>query len=121
MSDSMTAIDYICSHVSREARLLQLAEECAELSKACLKLHRALTHENPTPQLEGKLEDDLLEEAVDVLVCMEAAGVDYLEGVTLRTWGSDRPQMLKERKLARWVQRLVDSQPAPTRRRRAGV
>lgn len=40
----------IAGAVPMEEQLLQLAEECAELSQAALKLRRAMTGTNPTPR-----------------------------------------------------------------------
>ena len=39
----------IKQHIPQDELLAQLAEECAELSQAALKLRRALTGINPTP------------------------------------------------------------------------
>ena len=53
-----------------EVRLIQLAEEAAELSQAALKLVRIMHHDSPAS--ESVVRDNLLEEIADVSVCMTA-------------------------------------------------
>lgn len=49
--------------------LAQLAEECAELAQAALKLRRALDGKNPTPNTEEERRRALIEEYTDVIHC----------------------------------------------------
>ena len=51
--------------------LEQTAEECSELSQACLKLSRYMRRENPTDKDLGELKENLAEEAADVLLCLD--------------------------------------------------
>lgn len=51
------------------ATLEQLAEECAELGQAALKLARVLRKENPTPVTSAEAQKNLSEEFTDVLTC----------------------------------------------------
>ena len=53
-----------------EVRLIQLAEEAAELSQAALKLVRARYGDTPVTQHQASAH--LLEEMADVSVCMTA-------------------------------------------------
>ena len=53
-----------------KTRLIQLAEESAELSQACLKLVRVMDGDSPAP--EQAVRDNLIEEMADVSVCMTA-------------------------------------------------
>lgn len=53
----------------------QLAEECAELGQAALKMARVLRRENPTPMTETEASDMIIEEAADVLICIDEVGV----------------------------------------------
>lgn len=46
--------------------LCQLAEEAAELSKAALKLRRAIDGTNPTPKSREECTENLIEEIADV-------------------------------------------------------
>lgn len=85
-----------------EERLLQLAEECSELSKACLKARRAITKTNPTPKSTLECFQEITEEAADVLLCMHACGIvpdpENLAGNTMLNTA-----VFKYR---RWIQRL---------------
>lgn len=51
------------------AMLEQMAEEAAELSKACLKLVRVIRGENPTPVTKNQAVDSVIEEYTDVMQC----------------------------------------------------
>ena len=57
--------------IGEAAMLEMLAEECAELSQAALKLARSIRGENPTPKSEDACRDAVMEEWADVLVCSE--------------------------------------------------
>lgn len=87
---------YMRDRIGDAAMLEQLAEECAELGQAALKLARIVRNENPTPVTEGRASAMILEEAADVLICMDEVGV------------FDRPEMpriaheKRERFKARW-------------------
>lgn len=63
----MTDLEYIAENLSDEDILCQIAEEAAELSKAALKLRRALTGTNPTPVSVSEAQNNLIEEYGDVL------------------------------------------------------
>lgn len=84
-------------NLSEPVRLEQLAEECAELGHAALKLARILRGENPTPASEEEERLHFYEEVADVLVCIK-------ECVPLK----DMPIIndMCVRKLARWKERL---------------
>ena len=55
--------------------LEQLAEECAELGKAALKMARIARRENPTPVTEEDAEIALIEEYTDVVQCAQELGL----------------------------------------------
>ena len=57
--------------IGEAAALEMLAEECAELSQAALKLARIIRGENPTPVKEDRAICAVMEEWADVLVCSE--------------------------------------------------
>lgn len=76
-------------------RLIQLAEEAAELSQAALKLVRAM--DGQTPVTEEEARKHLREEAADVQACMRCVFTDADDAVI---W----TMMLK--KLERWSSRL---------------
>lgn len=77
------------------SRLIQLAEEAAELSQAALKLVRAINDETPVTEEEAR--EHLLEEAADVQVCMRCIFTDADDAVI-------RDIMLE--KLRRWESRI---------------
>lgn len=68
----MRIIFDVSKEIGLPATLEQCAEECNELSHACLKLARILRKENPTPVPESVAIEALREEAADVMVCIEA-------------------------------------------------
>lgn len=81
------------------AILEQAAEECAELSQACLKLARKLRGENPTPVDMMTCLDNLCEEIADVSLCIDA----------IKEIGVLNPHHIDsnyEFKLNRWKERL---------------
>ena len=59
-------------NLSEPVRLEQLAEECAELGHAALKLARILRGENPTPVGEAEARERLTEEVADVMVTVDS-------------------------------------------------
>lgn len=69
-------IEEIRKEISVSEILCQLAEECSELSKAALKLRRAISKENPTPIDECEAMDNLIEEIADVSLILEVLGID---------------------------------------------
>ncbi|MGN1129236.1 MAG: hypothetical protein ACI4T6_09850 [Candidatus Flemingiibacterium sp.] len=68
----MTDLEYIAANLSDEDILCQIAEEASELSKAALKLRRAITGTNPTPVSARKAAADLMEEYGDTVVASVA-------------------------------------------------
>lgn len=76
--------------------LAQLAEECAELAQAALKLRRAIEGINPTPVSIQQAGDRLVEEIADVIVCEnQLLGIDW-----------NVVDEVCKRKLGRWEGRL---------------
>lgn len=84
--------------LTQDELLAGVAEEASELAQAALKLRRVLNGENPTPVSvqEAMLAFD--EEIADVELC--------LEQVALKD--CDRIRDIRNRKLARWIERLKD-------------
>lgn len=91
-------ISYIRSKVSTTDMLVQVAEECNELSAAVLKLIRKLNGENPTPKTDEEIKANIQEEMTDVFLCIDVLGGVYL----------DKEQY--NYKLNRWVERLKESE-----------
>lgn len=92
-------IEYVRNHLEASALLEQLAEECAELCHAALKLARIYRGENPTLVDGGEAYLTLKEEAMDVELCLDV--VQPCLDVGLK-------KLWKQEKLDRWVKRLEE-------------
>jgi len=79
--------------------LAQLAEECAELSKAALKLRRSLDGTNPTPMSREEAKKNLIEEIADVFICIDTVAI--AEEIDIKSVFE-----ISEVKMARWMERL---------------
>lgn len=86
----------IVEKIEVPALLEQLAEECAELGKAALKLSRILRRENPTPVTHEDAVDALAEESADVSLCLN---------LLKEVYQFDTAQIQIE-KYNRWIARL---------------
>ena len=87
----------IKQHIPQGELLAQLAEECAELSQAALKLRRALTGINPTPVTAEEARKNLVEEAADVYNVL---------GLLLDAADNAEIYSIIRRKKERWLKRL---------------
>lgn len=89
----------IVDYIGYPAMLEQLAEECAELGKAALKMARIFRRENPTPVTREDAEIALIEEYTDVIQCAQELGLktDLIE-----------MREKKERFFERWKQHVAD-------------
>ena len=87
----------IKQHLPQDELLAQLAEECAELSQAALKLRRALTGINPTPVAADEARRNLAEEAADVYNVL---------GLLLDAEDNAEIYSIIRRKKERWLKRL---------------
>lgn len=79
----------------------QLAEECAELGHAALKLRRTMMTGNPTPVNYATALDMLKEELADLSLVLSA--LDHRMEVIP---GEEELKRRKEAKAVRWIQRL---------------
>lgn len=89
----------IVDYIGYPAMLEQLAEECAELGKAALKLARIVRKENPTPVTKEEALENLREEYTDVVQCARELSLTT-DFVTLTA--------KKERFFERWEGREID-------------
>lgn len=100
--------EFICDELGEEELLMQLAEECSELSQAALKLRRALNKKNPTPISVEDASKNLLEEYLDVEMVIEIMhqknGFGYLRLNNLDDLIEEH-----DKKLDRWIGRINDS------------
>lgn len=95
-------IEIIQRYTPISERLTQLAEECAELAQAALKLRRALNPGgSPTPCDLTEANENMQEEVADVLVCI--AAVDrYIFDVSPCLG----VETVMRNKIKRWARRL---------------
>lgn len=87
----------IKQHLPQDELLAQLAEECAELSQAALKLRRALTGINSTPVTAEDARKNLVEETADVYNVL---------GLLLDAVDNAEIYSIIRRKRKRWLKRL---------------
>lgn len=81
------------------AALEQLAEECAELQHAALKMARKMRGENPTPAPLELISANFNEEIADVMVCIDALiQADVADNEEIAKW--------MEKKDKRWAERV---------------
>lgn len=92
-------VNFIRKQIGQEAALLQLAEECTELAKACIKWVRAQSGINPTRNSLKECGDNFIEELADVINSMTVA-VDNLNAYPIK--------VIAEDKLNRWKESLND-------------
>ena len=71
----------IKSKIGEPACYEQLAEECAELGQAALKVARILRNENPTPVSKEEALRQIDEEFADVFLTMSVCGYNLLHVV----------------------------------------
>lgn len=74
--------------------LIQLSEECNELSAAITKLVRRIRDNNPTPKTLPEIEDSIIEEMTDVILCLDMLNGYYTD------------YKIYTMKLKRWAERL---------------
>lgn len=91
----------ILKAIGTPALLEQCAEECAELAHACLKMARIARGENPTNKNELTAYEELIEEAADVELCLEALVYGYPLSRSKIEW-------MKETKRERWKKRVTE-------------
>jgi NTP pyrophosphatase (non-canonical NTP hydrolase) len=89
----------ILNTIGEPAVLEQLAEECAELAQAALKLARIERGENPTPVQWIAAQRLLLEEIADVEVCLSVLSTGNVLNL-------EYVQNVEDLKLKRWKNRL---------------
>lgn len=101
MNDLKDSLKVIINEVSYEDRLLQLAEECNELSQAILKWFRMMKGTNPPEDVD--IIKNLNEELADVNLCLKTILSDT------DTSTKEKLQENENYKLKRWTERLKES------------
>lgn len=77
--------------------LIQLSEECNELSATITKLVRKIRDNNPTPKTLLEIEDSITEEMTDVILCLDMLNGYYTD------------YNIYVKKLKRWFERLENN------------
>lgn len=98
--DLARAREYIVATLRPGELLAQLAEEGSELTKAALKIRRALEGVNPTPVTLAQAIADAREEVADVWLLVQLLELDT---------GREEIEDTMRRKLLRWEQRLKEA------------
>ena len=93
----------ILNKIGTPAVLEQCAEECAELTHACLKLSRKIRDENPTPREYKDIRESVIEEISDVYLCIDF----IIDRLNINPW--DLIEM-ESKKKQRWVDRLKEKE-----------
>lgn len=92
----------IVNNVPLDALLMQLAEECGELTQAVCKYYRTTHEGNPTPVALADALDKLVEEIADVNVSARAVRIKlgvYCEQIA----------EVEDAKIERWRRRVNDA------------
>lgn len=89
---------YIREKLSVMDALVQLGEECSELSAIVFKLIRKIDETNPTPLSFSEINQRVDEEVSDVMLCLDVIG------------GVFGDMELYRKKLDRWVKRLEEKE-----------
>ena len=94
----------ILKYLGEDEILAQMAEEAAELAKACLKLRRVIMGNNPTPVTEEEAKEAMTEEWADLLLCKEMLNEAHQPNLEkVREW--------MNYKANRWALRLTTWMP----------
>jgi hypothetical protein len=100
----MNDLEFIAETMGTEELLCTLAEECAELNHAALKLRRVMSGNNPTPVRSREAHASLLEEIGDVRAVLAV--------IMLEQMNDDERRVISDgtnAKIARWRSRLEDA------------
>ena len=92
-------LDFIAAKVSQTSRLMQVAEECAELIQAAAKYVRIEAGDNPSPVSRDEALRSLVEEIADVRNAIEALRLDDV-------LPSGAVEEVERAKLERWFERV---------------
>ena len=92
----------IAKNVPLDALLMQLAEECVELTQAVCKYYRTTHDDNPTPLTLADALDKLVEEIADVNVTAEAVRIKL--GICC-----EQIAEVEDAKIERWRRRVSDA------------
>lgn len=97
-------MQFIVDKLGKEEVLTAVAEEASELAQAALKLRRAYSGKNYTPNTDYICLEDMAEEMADLELCIEVLK-NSLPGEQAIFLNNRKPA-IKNKKLDRWVKRL---------------
>ena len=101
MQNKEEIFEAIAGKYGKEYMLRQMAEECSELAQAVFKYIRAARKE--TPMRIDEAIEHLTEEIADVRLMIDAVSATVLSERDV-----DDVQAIKEQKLDRWKNRMID-------------
>ena len=88
----------LIENIGTAAMLEQTAEECVELSQACLKLARLIRGENPVYKDAKQIIDNLHEEIADVRICIgELVQGEAVNDYEVQYWTDKKMERCKKR------------------------
>lgn len=90
--------------LDRRAKLEQIAEESAELGKACLKLIRAMGNGNPCTITQGEATKEFIEEYCDVVLTSEILMRELYTECDYDVY--EYFKEMADKKIKRWKERL---------------
>ena len=102
MKERDSKIKRIRELLPKEEILIQCAEECSELAKACHKLRRVYDRTNPTPITESVAISNLIEEFADVVNCFDCLAFFESEYVM------NTIKEIIDQKRERWIGRIEE-------------
>lgn len=94
-------LDYIAAKVSQTSRLMQVAEEAAELIQAAAKLARIKAGDNPAAVSREQAMQNLVEEIADVKIAIDALQLDDI-------LPNRAVEEVEREKLDRWFERVKE-------------
>lgn len=102
--DKQEKMNFIAIKLEKEELLAAAAEEATELAQAALKLRRAYSGKNYTPNTDYICLEYMAEEMADLELCIEVLknALPSEQAIFL----NNRKLAIKNKKLDRWVQRL---------------
>lgn len=95
----------VLDYIDGKEILIQMGEECSELSKAAIKFYRAIDMKNQTPISINEAYENLVEEFGDVLNCIYAYFDDDADKIWKFTVEADK---IADEKRKRWIKCLKE-------------
>ena len=97
-------MQFIADKLGKEEVLTAVAQEASELAQAALKLRRAYSGKNYTPNTDYMCLKNIAEETADLELCLDVLKLSLTINSTI--FIKKEKAAVKEKKLDRWVERL---------------